>query len=32
MLAGIQLPWELGRWALLLAGALLILGCMLKGL
>ncbi|MBW3654678.1 MAG: hypothetical protein KY444_01125 [Gemmatimonadetes bacterium] len=32
MLPGIQLPWELGRWALLLAGALLILGCMLKGL
>jgi hypothetical protein len=32
MLAGIELPWQLGRWALLLAGALLILGCMLKGL
>ena len=32
MLAGIQLPWELGRWALLLSGALLILGCLLKGL
>jgi hypothetical protein len=28
----VGLPWELGRWALLLAGALLILGCMLKGL
>lgn len=32
MLAGIQLPRDLGRWALLLGGALLILACMLKGL
>lgn len=32
MLAGIELPWQLGRWALLLAGALLILGCLLSGL
>lgn len=32
MLAGIQLPWDLGRWALLFSGALLILGCLLKGL
>lgn len=32
MLAGVQLPYEIGRWALLLAGALLILGCLLKGL
>lgn len=32
MLAGIELPWDLGRIALLLGGALLILGCLLKGL
>lgn len=31
-LAGIQLPYDLGRMALLLGGALLILGCLLKGL
>jgi hypothetical protein len=31
-LAGVQLPWDLGRIALLLGGALLILGCLLKGL
>jgi hypothetical protein len=32
MLSGIDLPWDLGRIALLLCGALLILGCLLKGL
>lgn len=32
MLAGIALPYDLGRIALLLCGAVLILGCLLKGL
>ena len=32
MLASVQLPYDIGRWALLLGGALLILGCLLKGL
>ncbi|HEU0013173.1 MAG TPA: hypothetical protein VFQ45_05790 [Longimicrobium sp.] len=32
MLAGIELPYELGRWALLLSGALLICGCLIRGL
>ena len=32
MVAGVELPWDLGRWALLLAGALLILGCLISGL
>lgn len=32
MLSGIELPYGLGRIALLLCGALLILGCLLKGL
>lgn len=32
MLAGVDLPWDLGRIALLVAGAILILGCLLKGL
>ena len=32
MLAGVELPLGVGRWALLLAGALLILGCLLRGL
>ena len=32
MLAGIELPGDLGRIALLVGGALLILGCLLKGL
>lgn len=32
MLAGVDLPWDLGRIALLLSGAILILGCLLKGL
>ncbi|MBW3571761.1 MAG: hypothetical protein KY467_11690 [Gemmatimonadetes bacterium] len=32
MLAGVQLPGDVGRIALLLGGALLILGCLLKGL
>jgi hypothetical protein len=32
MLAGVELPYDVGRIALLLCGALLILGCLLKGL
>lgn len=32
MLAGVDLPWDVGRIALLVGGALLILGCLLKGL
>ncbi|WP_420128438.1 hypothetical protein [Longimicrobium sp.] len=32
MLAGIELPGDLGQIALLAGGALLILGCLLKGL
>jgi hypothetical protein len=32
MLAGVQIPYDAGRWALLLCGALLMLGCLLKGL
>jgi len=32
MFAGVALPYDLGRWALLLCGALLMLGCLLKGL
>ena len=32
MLAGVHLPGDVGRIALLLGGALLILGCLLKGL
>ena len=32
MLAGVDLPYGLGRIALLRCGALLILGCLLKGL
>lgn len=32
MLAGIELPYDLGQWALLLCGALLILASVLSGL
>ncbi|HEU0302302.1 MAG TPA: hypothetical protein VFR37_22785 [Longimicrobium sp.] len=32
MLAEVALPYDIGRWALLVGGALLILGCLLKGL
>ena len=32
MLAGVELPGDLGQIALLVGGALLILGCLLKGL
>ena len=32
MLAGLELPYDVGQWALLLGGALLILGCLIRGL
>jgi hypothetical protein len=32
MLVGVELPFDIARLALLLCGALLILGCLLKGL
>lgn len=32
MLAGLELPYDVGRWALLLSGALLMLGCLIRGL
>lgn len=32
LLAGVHLPYDAGRWALLLSGALLMAGCLLKGL
>ena len=32
MLAGVELPYDAGQWALLLGGALLILGCLVRGL
>lgn len=32
MLAGVELPYDIGQWALLLGGALLILGCLIRGL
>ena len=32
MLAGVKLPGDVGQVALLVGGALLILGCLLKGL
>lgn len=32
MLAGVEVPFGIGRWCLLLAGALLFLGCLIKGL
>jgi hypothetical protein len=32
LLAKVELPYNLGRWALLACGALLLLGCLLRGL
>lgn len=32
MLAGVELPYDAGQWALLVGGALLILGCLIRGL
>lgn len=32
MLAGVELPYDAGQWALLIGGALLILGCLIRGL
>jgi hypothetical protein len=32
MLAGVEIPYDAGQWALLLAGALLIVGCLVRGL
>ena len=32
MLAGVELPYDIGQWALLVGGALLILGCLIRGL
>jgi uncharacterized membrane protein HdeD (DUF308 family) len=32
MLAGVKLPYDVGQWCLLLAGALLFLGCLIRGL
>jgi hypothetical protein len=32
MLAGIEAPYGIGKWCLLLAGALLFLGCLIRGL
>jgi hypothetical protein len=32
MLAGVHLPHDVGNWCLLLAGALLFLGCLIRGL
>ena len=32
LLAHVELPYNLGKWALLAAGGLLILGCMVRGL
>jgi hypothetical protein len=32
MLAGVELPYGIGQWALLVGGALLILGCLIRGL
>lgn len=32
MLAGVTLPYAIGQWCLLLAGALLFLGCLIRGL
>lgn len=31
-LAEVELPYDAGRWALLVGGALLILGCLIRGL
>jgi hypothetical protein len=32
MLGGVELPYDIGQWALLLGLALLILGCLIRGL
>ena len=32
MLAGVYLPYDLGKWALLLCGALLLVACLVRGL
>jgi hypothetical protein len=32
LLAKVDLPYNLGQWALLACGALLLLGCLLRGL
>jgi hypothetical protein len=32
MLAGVEVPYGVGRWCLLLSGALLFLGCLIRGL
>jgi hypothetical protein len=32
LIAGVAFPNHIGQWALLAAGALLLLGCLLKGL
>ena len=32
MLLGITLPYQVGQWCLLVAGALLFLGCLIRGL
>lgn len=32
LFAGVELPLDAGRWALLASGALLMLGCLFRGL
>jgi hypothetical protein len=32
MLLEVELPYDLGQWALLVAGALLIVACLVRGL
>lgn len=32
MLVGVEIPYDAGQWALLLAGALLIVACLVRGL
>lgn len=32
MLAGVELPFGVGRWALLVCGALLLVACLVRGL
>ena len=32
MLAGVELPYGVGKWALLLCGALLLVACLVRGL
>lgn len=32
MLAGVELPYGMGKWALLLCGALLLIACLVRGL